>query len=311
MTSHLSRSAALALLALATAAPAHARGNDCDEDCLVSLAYAYMNAVVAKDPSRLPWAQPVAYTESGVHGMIGEMAWGTITAFSDSPLIIADRRTHEVVWYGIVEEHGQPAYYGMRIKAEGRGIAEVETLFARSEEPTPFADTADFSTAALDAVVPDDERTGRRRMRRLVRKYYDTREQNDGEIETTFADDCSIIENGASLTEGDYWAAQAAEGCQAQYAIGVWLPVDRIRDRRIVAVDVERGLVAAISFEDYPAHYVTYQTTDGQTLKVETEYPNTKSRFEIFKIVDGAIARVEGVTTPLPYYMPSGWEEEE
>jgi hypothetical protein len=309
MTFRRLRFAPLALLALAAAAPVEAQNDRCDAACLTDLANAYMAAVVARDPAQLTWSQPVRFTESGVPVTIGEAAWVTITAYSDAPLIVADPETDEVVWYGTVEEHGQPGWYAMRIKAEGRGIAEVETWFSRSEEPTPFADPAGFDAAALAGVVPEAERTRRRRMRGLVRDYFETRELNSGAIETTFAEGCAIFENGLSLTEGEHWSAQAAEGCAAQYAIGVWRPVDRIRDRRIVAIDVERGLAAAISYEDHAVRAVSYQTTDGQTLSEESAYPYTRGKLELFKIVDGEIARIEGVSTFLPYYMPSVWAE--
>ena len=105
------------------------------------------------------------------------------------------------------------------------------------------------------------------------------------------------------------WAAQAATGCEAQLAIGVYKPVERIRGRRYSIVDEERGLVVAVSLVDHAVRYVDYQTTDGQSLSVEVEYPNTRGNLEVFKIRDGAIARIEGVSAFLPYYMPSVWTE--
>jgi hypothetical protein len=304
----------LALAACATTDAPTSRAaaqEDCDAACLTGLAEAYMAAVVARDPARLTWSQPVRFTESGVPVTIGEAAWVTVTAYSDAPLIVADPETREAVWYGTVEDHGQPGWLALRLRAEGRGISEVETWYSRIEEPTPFADPAGFDAAALSGVVPEDARTARRRMRGLVADYFETRELNDGAIETTFAENCAILENGQSLTEGDYWAAEAAQGCAAQYAIGVWGGVDRIRDRRIAAVDVARGLVAAISTEDHAVRSVTYQTTDGQTLTEESAYPYSRGKLEIFKIVDGAIVRIEGVSTFLPYSMPTVWADPE
>jgi len=313
------------LLALAAAAAAFAAGcattgatstmpsqgpQDCDAACLAGLAESYLDAVVTQNPASASWAERVRFTEDGVPVMIGEAAWGSITAYSHSPLVVADPATGQIAWLGIVEEHGQPAYLGLRIKAEGRSIAEVETLFAREEEPTPFADTSGYPAAALAAPVPEDQRTSRRRMAQLVRAYYDTRLRDDGAVTTAFSPDCDYRVNGVSMTSGDSWSAQAAEGCQAQYEIGVWKPVDRIRDRRIVAMDAERGLVAAISFEDYAAHELAYQTTDGQTLALDSTYPNTRGLFEVFKIVDGQIARIEDVSAFLPYYMKSVWAED-
>jgi hypothetical protein len=296
---------------LLLSAPAAAQDEECGRDCLAGLAQAYMTALVAKDPSTLPWAEQVRFTENGVPMMIGEGLWGSVSAASEAPLVIADERTDQVVWLGLVEEHGLPAYYAMRLKAEDGRISEVETMLGREGAPGPFTDTAGYAPeAALGSFLGEGEGTRRRRMLSLVHRYFDTREQNDGAVETRFSPTCAHVVNGVSMTEGDYWSAQAAQGCAAQYALGVWRPVDRIRDRRAPVVDVDRGLVAAISFEDHAARYVDYQTTDGRLLSIEIEYPNTRGVIQVFKIVDGEIERIEGVSAFLPYYMRSAWTEE-
>jgi hypothetical protein len=199
----------------------------------------------------------------------------------------------------------------MRLGVEGGRIAEVETLVGQQGVPGPFAPGAEYAPdPLLSQAVDEAQSTRRRRMRGLVEDYFDTREVNRGVVRTSFSADCAHVLNGVSLTHGDYWSAAAAEGCQAQYAAGVWLPVDRIRDRRTPVVDVERGLVAAISYEDRAARYATYQTAGGGTLSIDIEYPNTRGLLEIFKIVDGEIVRIEGVSAFLPYFMPSGWAAE-
>ena len=47
---------------------------------------------------------------------------------------------------------------------------------------------------------------------------------------------------------------------------------------------------------------------DGSTpLAVEVEYPNSRGRLDLFKISDGKIAAIEGVSVFLPYYIHSLW----
>lgn len=302
--------------------PAAAEAADCDADCLIGIAEEYMDAVVATEwndiplgegvvdaPwSGLPWGETVRFTENGVAMMVGEGLWGPTVAIEGEPFIAADPVTGNVVWFGLVREHGLAAYYAMRLKIEDRRIAEVETILGREGAPGPFASPAGYEPAAVFArTLPKDERRPRQRMIALVEGYYGTKQLNDGTILTEFDADCERVINGLSTTHGDHWAAQAAKGCKAQFEIGLYKPVDRIRERRYPVVDEERGIVIALSLTDYAARYVSYETTDGREQKIEIEYPNTRGMVEMFKIRDGKILRIEGVSAFLPYYMRTPW----
>ncbi|MDT8399905.1 MAG: hypothetical protein RQ899_14965, partial [Pseudomonadales bacterium] len=63
-------------------------------------------------------------------------------------------------------------------------------------------------------------------------------------------------------------------------------------------------LVVAIDYEDHALRYTTYETLDGAVQHVPVEYPYTLGQLEIFRIVDGRISRIEGLSAFLPYYMP-------
>ena len=63
----------------------------------------------------------------------------------------------------------------------------------------------------------------------------------------------------------------------------------RIRDRRFVAVDRERGIVFAFGFFDHRTINWTWQIA------------------ELFKVRDGLIHRIEAVLQRCPYGMNSGW----
>jgi hypothetical protein len=65
--------------------------------------------------------------------------------------------------------------------------------------------------------------------------------------------------------------------------------VSRIRDRRFVAVDRERGIAFAFAFFDHVSINWTWQLA------------------ELFKIEKGKIRRVEAVFHKCPYGTNSGW----
>jgi hypothetical protein len=78
--------------------------------------------------------------------------------------------------------------------------------------------------------------------------------------------------------------------CREQFESGqLFNVVSRIRDRRFVAVDRERGIVLAFGFFDHVQINWTWQLA------------------ELFKIENGMIRRIEAVFHRCPYGMNSGW----
>jgi hypothetical protein len=103
-----------------------------------------------------------------------------------------------------------------------------------------------------------------------------------------------------------------AQGCLEQFRSGYWNFVTRVRDRRFVAVDRERGVVLAIASFDQPAgKYRTFKMANGKEITAGPERPTTLQIFEAFKIEDGNIRRVEAAQLTVPYGMISGWSSYE
>jgi hypothetical protein len=268
----------------------------------------YMQALVAQDPGPLPWAKRVRYTENSVSLMIGDGIWGSISGKSATPLHAADPTTGNVSWFGLVEEHGAPSYYAMRLKVEDGKIAEVETVIDRKGDAGPFGDPTQYvHDAAFQEVVAPSHRESRKKLIETVNGYFSTMELNDGTLRTKFDPDCQRVENGISTTKGNFGAAAFSQGCESQFKLGFYKVDDRLRARRFPLVDPERGIVVATAYIDHAARYDTYQTTDGQTHKTLVKYPNSLGLMETFKIRDGRIYRVEAVFTFLPYFMTSEW----
>ncbi len=292
----------------ATTTTAAAPAMTCDANCLTAIATQYMTDVATQDWSKLPWATQVRYTENNVGMMIGDGFWGAGPTAGDNPLILTDASTGEVVWYGRTAEHGQFAYHGLRLKVADGKISEVESYLGREGTPDLFSAIdaytlhADFSA---DVATP----ANRAALVALVEGYFDSKQLNDGTLRTTLADDCTQLVNGMNITQGEHPKAVVAQGCKAQLEIGLYKPVERIRARRYPVVDVAKGVVVALSLEDHATRELKYMTTDGKELDVDVRYPNTRGRLDLFKIVDGNIVRIDGVSVFLPYYIHSLWEE--
>ncbi|MCP5144741.1 MAG: hypothetical protein H6978_07945 [Gammaproteobacteria bacterium] len=306
MTKHLP----LALAGVLCTSGAMAQAPSCDENCLIGHARHYLTDVVKQDFSKLPWADNVRYTENNVAMMIGDGFWGAGPGVAGDGMFFTDPSTGNVVWYGITTEHGQAAYHGLRLKVSGNQISEVESYLGREGEPELFAKVETYAAySGFTSEVPEDKRQSREQLIALVDGYFNSKQQNNGQVFTNFARGCEAATNGLPTTRGDYWAAKVARGCEAQLKAGVYKPVDRIRARRYPVVDVARGVVIAQSIEDHAVRYVDYQTTRGAPLKVEIEYPNSRGRLDVFKIEDGGISRIEGVSVFLPYYIHSLWTQ--
>ena len=97
-------------------------------------------------------------------------------------------------------------------------------------------------------------------------------------------------------------------GCRAQFESGVFHYVTRIRDRRFVMVDSERGLAFAFAFFDNGSGDARNGTlADGRKVVSGPAIPWTWQIAEVFKIEKGLIGPVESVLHPVPYGMGSGW----
>ena len=278
---------------------------------LHALADAYLAALARKDPSRLPLADRVIFTENNVQLMLGDGLWNTVTAVRDTyDLKCADERTGQVCWFGIVEESGDAAVMALRLGVTGGRIAEIETIVCRPSELGPFPQIDDERRprALMLEEVPEGQRTPRERMVALADGYFDTLQLNDGELFTHFTDDCDRIENGLQTTNTQIENYPiAAMGTADQFRLGQYVYDDRLRDRRFPLVDEEKGIVCAAGFIDHSGRVTDVTWTDGSRHRSIFTFPHSFALLELFKIVDGRIAGVEAVFVTVPYNMTSPW----
>jgi hypothetical protein len=295
----------------------------CDRACLEGIAEQYLDALVAKDPKKLQVASNLKYTENGQRLRLGDGFWNSVTGRGTYKLHIADQTAGQVVTFSTMREAGTPMIIAVRLKIDGsRRLTEIETLIAHSEGGAKNLETIGQPRAAFLRPTPPADRASRADLVRVANMYFSGMQLNDGKGNYPFADDCDRLENGAKTTN-----APAGRGgvtvkpdpktatnysamwtCREQFESGLLHFVMRIRDRRYMVVDEERGLVVAFAFFDHDAGASRhFKTPDGRSVTAGPTVPWTWHIAELFKVEKGQLHEIEAILERAPYGMTSGW----
>ena len=329
------------VFAVGSAMAQGASGN-CDRSCLEGFVDRYLDAAIAHDPSLLPLSKDVKFTENGQRLVLPDAHWKTMIGKGNYKLFVTDPEAGQVAFFGTIREEGSTkegtgALLALRLKVRNRQITEIETLVVRPSAqagPGRGAGAAPAAPAGPAAnleklgapnhlftdAIPPSERMSRADLIRVANMYFSGMEKNDGKGVYPFTDDCERLENGSQTTNAPLREGQARPdpktsntysaswNCKEQFESGLLHFVWRIRDRRFVAVDQERGLVYAFGFFDHAlGKDRTFQTKDGRTVTGGPVAPWTWEIAELFKVEKGKIHRIEAVLLQSPYGMNSGW----
>ena len=299
----------------------------CDRACLEGFVDRYLDAMLADEVSPKLFARNVKFTENGVQLPLGnEGLWFGMSGKGTYRFYVPDVETQQVAFIGTVRENlqsrgantgdGSVVAIGLRLKVVDGLITEVEQLAIRPEThwrarsgrrprgagagaPAPAAGGArgtgggaiqrrsrqprrsdEGAASDLRETIPAAKRPSREELVETANHYFTGLARNDGKGYYPFTDDCERFENGVAMTQ---------RNCKQQFEQTLRGIVSRIRDRRFVAVDRERGIVFAFAFFDHEQINWTWQLA------------------ELFKIENGLIRRVEAVFHRAPYGTPSGW----
>jgi hypothetical protein len=208
----------------------------------------------------------------------------------------------------------------VRLKVDNRRLSEIETIVARSEGGAKNLETMGKPREAFSRLTPAANRMSRAELVRIANMYFSGMQLNDGKGKYPFADDCDRIENGSRSTNAPGRGGQARPdpktatsysgmwSCREQFESGLIHFVSRIRDRRYVAVDEERGLVMAFAFFDHDAGPSrNFVTPSGRKVTAGPVQPWTWMIAEVFKVENGLLHEIEAILERVPYGMPSGW----
>ncbi len=283
----------------------------CDRACLYQVLDHYLAALKAGDATKAGFAPGARTSENNVMLRPGDGMWGTITALGDYDLRFADQKAGSVAFYGVVGETDTRAPFAVRLQVRDGLISEAETIVARPQEAgVPFVTADIHPLAVLNEILPVAERSNRQRMIDIANGYFDTIQRNDGTMHTSFTGDCNRREDGFQTTnrKDDTWGDITHLGCGQQFKLGWYRFDDRLRSRRFLVVDEERGLVMAAGFIDHEGRVGDYKLSDGRTATSKIfRHPHSYCLLETFKIRAGKIQQVEAVFTTVPYNMPTPW----
>ena len=292
----------------------------CDRSCLIRTAEQYLAALAAHDRSKAPFGHEARYTENGVELPMPDGIWRTVDNVGRYRLVVADPQEGSIGFFAKASENGAPLLVATRLQVTDHRIEEVETVVARlgatvgggpSGEPR-VDQLGDAPRAQFLTPLPAGRRRGRAELTRIVNSYFSGIENNTGDEPPPFAPDCLRLENGTQTTgrpvQGGAEPGPANFPCSEAFRLGYYREDTRLRNRRVLAVDAERGLVYTGVFLDHDAAIRSYKLKDGRTVTVKNTAPWTWAAHEIFQIdAAGQISQVEAVLLSVPYGMRPGW----
>lgn len=285
----------------------------CDRACLTGIVDAYLDAMVAHDPTRAPFAPGVKYTENTGTLDIGEGLWvGASEAPATFRLYVPDPTARQVGFVGLMKEFDKPVLVALRLRVDNKQITEVEHVVVRTLTD-PGLRNLGTPRRGLLTDVPAADRTPRQQMLTIANGYYDAILRNEAG-DAALADDCERRENGiiASGTHESGKGLAAIRGltCAAAIDTHYLSYITGIDLRRIGIADESRGLVFALTMFRHRGNVrtLTIQNVPGfETMPMDFG-PADVQAVHIFKITGGRIHEIEAIGYPLPYKSNTGWE---
>jgi hypothetical protein len=206
----------------------------CTRELLSSTTDAYFTALAAHDPSSLPLAGTVKFTENGEVMPLGEEGlWETAGALVYKHTAL-DVQECSAMSQAVVPDGAMNIPFALRLKLVAGRITEIETIAVRPGDYSLGAsNTAALAASATsvgwDTPVPMAERNTREEIVAWMNKYF--RMFPAGVCNTTSA--CRRIENG-----GGNFMCLAGASCSPNQPG----PNDDELVPRLILADVERGL---------------------------------------------------------------------
>jgi hypothetical protein len=290
-----------------------------DRQCLVELVDNYFKALVAHDPSKIPFAMNARFVENVDSKPIGEGLWQTASAVpSNFKIYVPDPTVREVGFLGMMEEKGQPIMIALRLKINDDGyVNEAEHLIARGIDPKNMKYLQTVRPGIL-TTIPEKERMKRYELVGIAYSYYDALIMDNGNL-SPLADDCARRENGSPASNSgladnetdespNYSALKTAD----QLNTNMMDYIDDIDNVRVFAADPVTGLVVGFSHfrhgmqkKVFPIYNFPGVTTREMNMMPAFDLPAA----HIYKISGGQIHEIEAMGFMADYMAASGWEK--
>lgn len=283
--------------------------------CLIRLADDYLDALVAHDPSSMPFAENAVFVENAFRKPVGDGLWRTASAVPTSFKIhIPDPVAMQVGFLGMMEEQGEPMMIAFRLKILNGRIVEAEHLLARNLRDF-MLENLSVTRPGIMTVIPAGERQSRHELLGIALSYYDALVLNNGSL-SPFAEECERHENGMITARPVPVVPPEGEpnfglmGCSGQLDTGIMSYIDDIDNRRVPIVDPVTGLAFGLS---HFRHAMERKTVDIVGVEGVEQRPVDFVPFDlpaahVFKIRNGKIYEIEAMGFAVPYMSKTGWE---
>jgi hypothetical protein len=217
--------------AVAAAGAGGGSSGGCTRELLKATIDSYFSALAAHDPSTLPLASTLKFTENGkVSAPADAPLWKTAGTLKYSHSAL-DTETCSSATQAVVPDGATDIPVAVRLKLVDLKITEIETIAARAGDYTGVTNNTAALAATKDTIkweepVPADKRNTRAELTAWMTKYF--KQFPQGVCNTTPT--CKRIENGG----GNFVCGEGAS-CAASSSSTVLNP-------RLVFADVETGL---------------------------------------------------------------------
>jgi hypothetical protein len=244
------------------AAMAQSSGHVCTRDGLKAVTDKFFVALEAHNPSSLPLASGVKYTENGIVVAVGKGSWETAgkTTFKRGLVDTQKCGTHT---QAIIEEGGKPMLYGVRLKIEEEKISEIEAIVVRGKEVLDVKAILDTKDQDWEGILPPEQRSSRLAMMAAADDYFElfVQKQKPKVSELAFGKICDRWENGMQTTKGgtNQGVTMPAHNCSPKGF------ADMTHGPRRFLVDVETGIVVAYTlFDNVWPDFHMFKMRNGQ-----------------------------------------------
>ena len=296
-TSALRASLLLGVLVGASAASLGAAAQSaasCDRACLKGFIDIYIDALSRRDPSKLPAAADLKYTENGRVLTFGQGFWRTAGAPTRYREYVLDPEASEAATQTALHEYDGIAQMFLRVKIASGQYKEIETFVVRAGDQQWFApENLEHLSDIYSRAVPANERHTREELMAAANAYF-TAVETEGTpefVQAPFDPAMKRIENGLQTTnvkenpilERHTWPP-ALQLERASYK-GLM-----VTNRRFPVVDTEHGTVV------------------GMAMFRRAEPDTTTLLFaEMFKVTGGKLREIRAVMLNLPHGAENGW----
>jgi hypothetical protein len=307
----------------------------CDRECLVTVMKNYLAALVAHNPSAVPFDQYVKFTQNTANIPVGYGLWETASGGpSEFQIYAADPVNQQVAGLFMMKELKKNILLGVRLALKRGKIAEVEHHIVPENE-IHLQNLVTPRPGLVEDISPE-ERTPREQMYDIGLSYYDALTGEDGTL-APFAQECQRRENGGISVGGKREAPQAKEAkrdfappeagdpemmklgkalsmvpntCEGQITAGVWAYISEIRNRRLLVIDEQKGLAVGFSNLYHDSKLKTMKLKGVPGVDSVPAYQGTFNMpaIHFFKIRKGKIYDIEATGLVLPYGTKTGWE---